>query len=293
MITICIPIYNQDVNALVDTLVEQCEAADIEFQILCFDDGSKAEIKDANKELSLKFNVNYTELPENHGRAKIRNKMARLARYNYILFLDCDSAISQEDFIANYVALVNKQHVVYGGRVYQQEKPAKPFRLHWNYGRKVEAKPLSKRLNSPYESFLTNNFLVTARVMKNYPFDESISSYGYEDLEWAGRLKSNNVFIHHINNPVVHLGLESGDVFLKKTITSVKTLASLHKQGKITTSRLISTFNSGFKRYLAQIIGVLLGVKTAEKKLVKRQGSLLLLQLYKLKVFQEAMRESK
>lgn len=290
MITICIPIYNQDVNNLVDTIIAQCEKADIQFQVLCFDDCSNAAFKELNKDLSLKVNVNYTELSQNVGRAKIRNKMARLSRFDFMLFLDGDSGIEDDQFMQRYIDLVYKQSVVYGGRIYQKEKPSKEYLLHWNYGKKVESLPLRKRTIKPYQSFLTNNFMVTAKVMHEFPFDEKIQSYGYEDLEWAQRLEEKKIFIHHIENPTVHLGLESNESFVNKTIKSIQNLAVLYRENKISSSRLIN-FHKKWKDFgLLRLF--LIGIADNSKdKLIANGGSLRLLQRLKLYYFDQFLKE--
>lgn len=289
MITICIPIYNQDVNQLVDIIVSQCEASGEQFQVLCFDDCSTSEYKRLNKDLGLKFNVNYTELEENVGRSKIRNKMARIARYDFILFLDGDTGIGRDDFMQQYIDQVYKHEVVYGGRIYQEEPPSKVYGLHWEYGSKVESVPLHKRAVTPYMSFLTNNFLATAKVMRAFPFDEQLDSYGYEDLEWAERLKNANVFIHHIENPTIHLGLEENAEFIAKTEKSIANLVTLYRDRKITKSRLISFAKRiddlGLRRlYKWWFERSRIGIK---RKLSNGNGGLMRLQLYKLGLFLE------
>ena len=48
MLSILIPIYNEDVISLVESLVRQGRGL-LEFEILCFDDGSKESYHQANK----------------------------------------------------------------------------------------------------------------------------------------------------------------------------------------------------------------------------------------------------
>ncbi len=284
MISICIPIYNQDIRILVDTIVDQCKMEDVEFQVLCFDDFSLPEFKEINQEVALKLNVNYTELSENVGRAKIRNKMAKLARYDFMLFLDGDSGIEDDNFIANYVKWIYKTHIVFGGRIYESSPPEKDFKLHWEYGRKVESQIANKRSRHPYRSFMSNNFLVTKEVMFKIPFDESISSYGYEDLEWAENAKKNGYHILHINNPVIHLGLESSTKFIQKTETSIENLVALFQAGKVRNTRILK-WRSFIKSIgLSKLITAVLktGHDKRKAKLEKGKVSLFTLQMFKL-----------
>ena len=294
MITFCIPIYNQDVNQLVDTIIEQAKAIDLTFQVLCFDDMSTEEYKKLNSKLGLKLNVSYTELSENIGRSRIRNKMAKFARYDWMVFLDGDSQILNEDFVANYLEIKGKQSVVYGGRKYQKEKPGNDHSLHYKYGKKVESIPVQKRLQDRYTSFLSNNFLVSAWVMSRYPFDETLSTYGYEDLEWAERLKKDNIMIHHIDNPIIHLGLDTNESFMSKTEEGIRNLVELYSSKKIKKSRLIKFYKTWQSLFLLPVIRLWFksrGVKTTNK-LKSGKGSLFSLQFYKLVLFDHYLQQS-
>lgn len=244
MLSIVIPIFNQDVRTLVYTLVKQCNKLNINYQILCFDDGSEQKYKEFNKELAFKINVNYTEMPENLGRSKIRNWLGKAAYYEYILFLDGDSTIKNKDFIKKYLDHLPTQTVLYGGRQYVQKKPrAKKKILHWKYGVKREALPAKKRNKDPYLNFQSNNFLIPELLFKENLFDEKVVGYGYEDLLYALDLKKKGIIIRHIENPVIHDGLEINTVFIKKTENAVSNLSKLYIDGKIKHSRLIKSYD--------------------------------------------------
>ena len=88
MLSILIPIFNKDVRPLVYSLAKQCIKANINYQILCFDDKSEDKWKEKNSELASKININYTELSENLGRSRIRNWLGKAAYFEYLLFLD-------------------------------------------------------------------------------------------------------------------------------------------------------------------------------------------------------------
>ena len=123
MLSILIPIYEVKVEKLVTKLIKQCHAAKIEFEIICFDDGSSEKIKTANKAIDLIMGVNYVELSENKGRAKIRNMLAKMARYEYLLFLDCDTKVAGKKFIKNYVPHLDKQKTINGCLLYTSPSP--------------------------------------------------------------------------------------------------------------------------------------------------------------------------
>lgn len=57
-----------------------------------------------------------------------------------------------------------------------------------------------------------------------HPFDNNIYNYGYEDVVLILGFKSNNIPIHHIENPAFHLNLETSSVFLEKSHCSLENL---------------------------------------------------------------------
>lgn len=239
MISILIPVYNQTVVPLVSNLRAQCEELGIQYQILVFDDKSKEEWKLTNKKLENEFGVNYVELSDNLGRAKIRNRLGRTARYDYCLFLDGDSKIIRKDFIKTYVDHIGESDVVYGGREYQKEKPSNPsLVLHWKYGKTNEALPVKNRIKDPSLNFQSNNFLIKTSIFEKTLFDVDIEGYGYEDLLFAQKIKSLSYNILHIDNPVLHDGLEPCEDFLKKTVNAVGNLAELNKKDQLQNVRL-------------------------------------------------------
>lgn len=243
MLSILIPIYNHDVRPLVTTLMKQCNKLDIPFQILCFDDGSQPKYKNLNKELAFRINVNYTELDENMGRSKIRNWLGKAAYFEYILFLDCDSVVKNRNFIKNYMDRLPVDHVIQGGRAYQPKKPrAKKKILHWIYGTKRESLPAKKRNQSPYLNFHSNNFLIPEALFRENLFDEEVKGYGYEDMLYAFDLERKGIRILHIDNPVIHDGLEMNHVFLSKTKNGLNNLATLYRLKRIRHSRLIDFY---------------------------------------------------
>ncbi len=249
MLSILIPVYNQNVVELVKSLQTQCETLDIQFQILVFDDKSNEETREENKSLSHEFGVNYVELSENLGRARIRNRLGRMAQFKNLLFLDGDSKIIRDDFIAKYLEKEDQTFLAYGGREYQKEKPKdQKLILHWKYGSKREALDVKKRRIDPYLNFQSNNFMVKAHVFKNLQFDEKVKGYGYEDLLYAEKLKELNVAVSHIDNPVLHNGLEPADQFISKTKNAVKNLVELNKEGYLQNVRLTKAYNK-LKRY--------------------------------------------
>lgn len=248
MLSILIPIYNYKVVKLVKALKKQCERQKIMYEIVCFDDGSSAKIKHVNSELASYFGVNYTELSQNLGRARIRNWLAKSAAFENLLFLDCDSKVIHKDFIKSYLSLIDDYEVVSGGRTYGKKPPrAKSKRLHWVYGVKRESKKAKFRNKNSIQFFHSNNFLVKRDIVIKYPFDEAIKGYGYEDLLWAKLLFKKGIKIVHIDNEVEHLGLEKSEVFLKKTQNAIDNLKRMRAEGEEIDTRLISFIKTSEK----------------------------------------------
>ena len=82
MLSILIPTYNTKIVDLVDDLYSQCENLNIDFEILCYDDGSLSQYKEYNLKITEHKKVIYEEMYTNLGRAKIRNLLASDAKYD-------------------------------------------------------------------------------------------------------------------------------------------------------------------------------------------------------------------
>lgn len=224
MLSICIPIYNFDVTSLVTNLSEQILKHSLPVDLVLIDDCSNKEYKAINKAVCETFQ--YIELTENIGRSKIRNLFLEYTSSNYLLFLDCDSLIVSDQFIQNYLdAIASKaSKVICGGRVYNNLAPSKNQRLSWKYGIKVESKSFEERVKKPYTSFMTNNFLVSSKVLKQIPFDERLANYGHEDTLFGYYLKKAKIEISHINNPVLNGYIEENSIYIQKTELAIQNL---------------------------------------------------------------------
>lgn len=288
MLSILIPIYNQDVRSLVHTLAKQCAREKINYQILCFDDGSSEKYRAINRELGFLIHVNYTEMSENLGRSKIRNWLGKAAYFDYLLFLDGDSVVKSRNFIKTYVEQARPDSVLYGGRTYSKKMPAaKKKRLHWKYGNTREALSANKRNKDAYLNFQSNNFLIPQQIFNKKEFDESVTGYGYEDLLYARELKQLNVPIKHINNPVIHEGLENNDVFMRKTENAIGNLAALYRKGIHPSTRLIQTYEKiESLRITFRIYKIISGYeKKLKDNLMSDNPSVRLFNIWKLLLF--------
>jgi len=268
MLSILIPIYKQDATKLVQELLDQCEAEGIDYLISVYDDKSTKKWRQINSPLHHIFKVNYVELSENLGRAKIRNWLAAAAPHDYLLYLDGDTGIISDSFIKKYVAVAGKYDVVSGGRTYTKKPTrSKKRRLHWKYGLHVESQPASVRNKKPALYFHSNNFMVKAEVMSKVKFDEEHTGYGYEDILFGESLIDAGYTIHHINNETLHTGLETTVDFLAKSKEAVHNLVKLQHNGKIGPTKL-STYYHKLERYgMASLIPAI--YKLASSRITK------------------------
>ena len=232
-LSICIPIYNFDVNALVSSLKNEIETKNLDAEILLLDDASAVEFQKINSKANSsvdQFNI----LENNIGRSAIRNSFLDLAKGDYLLFLDCDGKIISTNFISDYLEDINANHsdVIYGGRVVDSHIPEKKYQLRWNYAQKRENLSLKKRRHKPYLGFQTNNFVIKKSVFKDFRFDEKLKNYGYEDLLFAMELKAAGVKIQHIDNPIFNNDIETNQVFTGKASEAAESLALILKDVK-------------------------------------------------------------
>lgn len=225
MLSILIPVYNFNVVELVREIYRQVTISGVNFEILAIDDCSDTKYKEENRVISEWPGVRYEELPANISRSGIRNKMAGMAAFPWLLFIDCDSQIIRSDFISAYLQYCVKEGVICGGRSYVENKPENPDHyLHWKYGRSREQRTAAIRNLRPWNSFMTNNFMVTKSVFDQVIFDESIDKYGHEDTFFGFELKRKGIPVLHIDNPLIHTGLETNAGFLKKTREGIENL---------------------------------------------------------------------
>lgn len=230
MISICIPIYNFHVENLVLSLLKQIKSLEESCEIILIDDCSDEKYKGLNKLVGQKADL-YLELEKNIGRAAIRNKFLEFAKYNYLLFLDCDSIIHSDTFLKKYLFYVykNSNKLICGGRCFKNIRPERQFRLRWKYGLMVESQPVFIRNKNPNKSFMSNNFLIPKSIFENVKFDEWLVDYGHEDTLFGFRLKIGGFEIAHIDNPTLNGDLEDNITYITKTETAIKNLVEIIK----------------------------------------------------------------
>ncbi|KAA9339447.1 glycosyltransferase family 2 protein [Hymenobacter busanensis] len=241
-LSVLIPVYNRDVRELTQQLVAQLPAWPGSAEICLLDDGSTT-YKEQNRRLAQLPGVRYEELPRNVGRAAVRNRLVAQAQQPWLLLLDNDSYLPDDQFLTRYAAARSQANVLIGGTCYDAAPPADPaLYLRWYYGRRREARPAAVRQAEPYGQITINNLLIRADVFRRFGLDESLARYGHEDTKFGWRLREAAVPILHLNNPVRHDGLEPAAVFLEKSRDAVRNLAALYRaEGLGADTKLVQT----------------------------------------------------
>jgi len=241
-LSILIPVYNFDVISLVKELTTQLSKSGKEGEIILLDDASLPSIISANAVLQELPAVSFFYNEKNEGRMASRQRLSQIARYDYLLFLDCDSKIISDDFIISYFKQIEK-HITLtsGGRIYTAEPPVdREYILHWKYGTERESR---KAQNANEPGFMSNNFLILKELFSNLDNYLELPGYGHEDSWWGIQFEQSGVQCNYIDNPVLHSSLEKADVFLVKSENALTNLLILEKNiGTHLLSRHIKIF---------------------------------------------------
>ncbi|GAB3578047.1 glycosyltransferase family protein [Hymenobacter daeguensis] len=259
-LSILIPVFNCDVTKLVWQLVEQAVDWPGPVSIDLLDDGSEREFRLLNAQVADWPLVRYQKLPRNVGRAAVRNQLAANARHEWLLLLDNDGLLPDAQFVRRYAAALGQAPVLIGGTCYRSAPPAEPaLYLRWHYGRVREARAAAVRQAAPYSQLTINNALVRAAIFRQFPLDERLTGYGHEDTKFGVELAAARVPVRHLDNPVLHEGLEPAAIFLQKSEQAVHNLAQVYRQdGLGTDSRLLQAVLRLQRLGLAGVAGAML-----------------------------------
>lgn len=289
-LSVCIPVYNFDVRELVFDLIKEIDSQKLDVEIVLIDDASKEEFRQINREIQ-GIAHQFIFLEKNIGRSRIRNLFLDYAIGEYLLFLDCDGKIVGNNFLKNYIQFIQehpKASIIYGGRKVLGSASDSDHYLRWKFAVERENLSLKQRLEKPYLSFQTNNFVIRKDILNRVGFNPEFQKYGYEDLLFAMDLKAEHIPIDHIDNPILNNDLESNIIYLGKVEESVESLSHMLKDEKLSVKlaevKLVRIYNklkdTPFKLLLSLLFNI--GESSIKKKLSKGNVSLRYLDLYKL-----------
>lgn len=288
MLSILIPTYNYNITRLVADLHQQAVGACVDFEMIVMEDGSTLYVEE-NKTVNKFAFCRHRVLTENIGRSAIRNKLADEARYDHLLFMDCDAEVCSPDFVGRYLGFCKEECVVIGGTAYDPNEKDPRYSLRLAYGRQREARSaLERSQQSTYHNFATFNFLISKTLFNKVSFDENIRGYGHEDTLFGHQLHELGCAFIHIENPLIHKGLDDNETFIRKTEEGTRNLYLLYKTGRypylVDESKLLNTFVKLHKMRLTGLMALKFDFirRLLQRMLCTVTPSLLLYDLYKL-----------
>lgn len=288
-LSVLIPNYNYVCLPLVRRLQSLLESAAIPYEIIVADDGSTdLQTIEANRPIATLTNCQYLIRPKNVGRAVIRNILAQTAQYAFLLYIDSDLTIINDQFIRRYVDCLNESTTVIDGGVSIGGNPeALKGNLRYLYEKAEEPNHTAIcRQASPYQHLHTANLLIRKELILQHPFDERFRYYGYEDVLLGKTLRQHQIPITHIDNPLGFHTFESNSDFIVKTEEGLRTLYQFRRDLR-GYSRLL-TFVSGI--HISLILSLIrlwhrLFQKAERRNLCGSRPSLLVYKLYRLGYF--------
>lgn len=307
MISILISTYNYDCYRLVCDLRGQCEACGIDYEIIVGDDCSRDKLSQI---ACMKVNefprCRYSPSAENLGLAATRNRLAEESRGDYLLFLDSDARVCTDDFIRVYLDNCSKADVIVGGirtpdmrrdelvsrcETADLGKPHSMFvvnrTLRYKYEKNADLRrDAATRNAAPYQSLSCFNIMIRRDVFFDVRFDEQCRQYGYEDVIFGGELEQRGISILHIDNPLLHMGIDTNEQFLKKTETAIRTLVDIEPDTYVRSRlrqwscRLATAHVKGITTVLVKCLKPML-----RRNLLSTHPCLFMFSLYKLGYF--------
>lgn len=267
MISVLIPNYNYDCLQLVRDLHMQLSDSGLPFEIVVVEDGS-TECLENNRRMTELAHVRYEERKENVGPFKLRRLLPSLAQYPYLLCMDSDARVVREDYIRKYLdfALRGEKVVVTGGLEMEKSLPSPCYSLRFAYGHQRESR-LGRR-----RGFSTFNYMVPAEVLAKVSFEDGeMLPYGHEDTVMGVQFKRLGVPIVYIDNPLVHLGLDTNARMLEKSVLANVNLLRLYNSGRypelVQESRLLACYIKVSRLKMAPLLRF--AFKLSEKALLK------------------------
>ena len=298
VLSILIPTYEFDCSALVRGLVEQGRAlreaeSDFSFEVLVADDGSSSAPRAALAAALPAADVRLLLPPHNVGRAAIRNLLVSEARGDSLLFVDDDAALCTDDFLATYWQYRDAADVLCGSlrspKKGSLDESGRELRLRYERRAFSRLTP-AVRNRRPYDAFTAFNALFARRVFDKVGFDERCRRYGHEDTLLGLELERNGFSVKHIENPLIHTGIDTNAEFLQKTETALQTLAEVGEplQSRVATSRTYRRL-----RLLAPLFRLTHKLLRAplRRNLLGTHPTLTNFQLYKFLFFSELMKK--
>ena len=288
MFSILIPTYNYNCYKLVYDLHEQAEVLGVPYEIIVTEDGSKSQVDIiANHKITDLSHCMHNVRKENIGLAATRNELAAMAQYEWLILIDSDAKVDKDDYLKTYLDYAGKAEVVCGGLHHQKVNHDSNRTLRFKYETEADKhRSASERSRDPYNQLSCFNIMLHRPTFMQILFDKDCKEYGYEDALFGVELESRGIAILHIDNPLLHAGLDTNESFLRKSETALRTLKGL--KGRMNgRSHVENAYDRLEHLHLVWLIRIVYRVfrKPILKNLLSRNPSLTLLSVYKLGYF--------
>lgn len=303
-LSILLPSYNNVCVSLVQALQRQADALwgkldkPFRYEIIVADDGSTdAACIDANRVIGDMLHCRYLRMEQNVGRAQIRNVLISESSGDYVLLIDSDLFLCDDNYLYKYAT--STADVVYGGTriggeglvMVDNEANTEHLKGNLRYIYEKKAEPSHRavfRQLRPNQEISVCNLYARRDIMEAHPFDSRFKAYGYEDVLFGKRLAESGIEVTHIDNPVLINEFEPNSVFVKKTEEAILTLCRFEQdlEGYSNLKTKVSTLGRYIPLSLFRLWHRIM--KNKEKRnLTGSKPSLLLFKLYKLGFFLE------
>lgn len=303
-LSILLPSYNNVCVSLVQALQRQADALwgkldkPFRYEIIVADDCSTdAACIDANRVIGDMLHCRYLRMEQNVGRAQIRNVLISESRGDYVLLIDSDLFLCDDNYLYKYAT--STADVVYGGTriggeglaMVDNEANTENLKGNLRYIYEKKAEPSHRavfRQLRPNQEISVCNLYARRDIMEAHPFDSRFKAYGYEDVLFGKRLAESGIEVTHIDNPVLINEFEPNSVFVKKTEEAILTLCRFEQdlEGYSNLKTKVTTLGRYIPLSLFRLWHRIL--KNKEKRnLTGPKPSLLLFKLYKLGFFLE------
>lgn len=303
-LSILLPSYNNVCVSLVQVLQRQADALrskldkPFRYEIIVADDCSTdAACIDANRVIGDMLHCRYLRMEQNVGRAQIRNVLISESRGDYVLLIDSDLFLCDDNYLYKYAT--STADVVYGGTriggeglaMVDNEANTENLKGNLRYIYEKKAEPSHRavfRQLRPNQEISVCNLYARRDIMEAHPFDSRFKAYGYEDVLFGKRLAESGIEVTHIDNPVLINEFEPNSVFVKKTEEAILTLCRFEQdlEGYSNLKTKVTTLGRYIPLSLFRLWHRIL--KNKEKRnLTGSKPSLLLFKLYKLGFFLE------
>ena len=309
-LSILLPSYNNVCVSLVQALQRQADALrgkldkPFRYEIIVADDGSTdAACIDANRVIGDMLHCRYLRMEHNVGRAQIRNVLISESCGDYVLLIDSDLFLCDDNYLYRYAT--STADVVYGGTriggdglvMVDNEANTEHLKGNLRYIYEKKAEPSHRavfRQLRPNQEISVCNLYARRDIMEAHPFDSRFKAYGYEDVLFGKRLAESGIEVTHIDNPVLINEFEPNSVFVKKTEEAILTLCRFEQDLEGYSN--LKTKVAALGRYIPLSLFRLWHriMKNKEKRnLTGQKPSLLLFKLYKLGFFLENRKAKK